>query len=287
MRTDQGSLSLPGRRIVQGGVTRIRRIFSAAPLLLKVLMLAALVLLLPFGLAIVFPVLLLAALVYAPFAVSAAHRTVLASLSVAVWGLAFVSGVSGGYRPWLALLLLLPFVVVLAAHAGTLGRWFVPCRTVAWTLGWSLPIAMITWRLAGSQPAIGPVVGWLIACVVLGWRLAKSWQEDREFGRQQARGGALAAPYGWPPPAGPRDGRVGDGHADRAAPADPDRRARGRPGRAAGGRAATAGPRPPKAVRAQHATDGPQAQPGADAHDRAAAGRRRSRSTRPWPSWTT
>ena len=117
MRTDQGPLSLPGRRFVQGGATRVRRTFSAAPLLLKVLMLAALVFLLPFGLAFLLPVLLLAALVYAPFAVSAAHRTVLASLSVAVCGLALVSGLSGGYRPWLALLLLLPFAVVLAAHA--------------------------------------------------------------------------------------------------------------------------------------------------------------------------
>ena len=60
MRTDQGSLSLPGQQIVQGGVTRIRRTFSAAPLLLKVLMLAALVFLLPFGLGILLPVLLLA-----------------------------------------------------------------------------------------------------------------------------------------------------------------------------------------------------------------------------------
>ena len=148
MRTDQGPLSLPGRRFVQGGATRIRRTFSAAPLLLKVVMLAALVLLLPFGLGILLPVVLLAALVYAPIALAGAYRSVLASLAVAVWGVALVVGVSGGYKPWLALLLLLPFVVVLAAHAGTLGRWFVPCRTVAWTLGWSLPIAMITWRLA-------------------------------------------------------------------------------------------------------------------------------------------
>jgi SpoVK/Ycf46/Vps4 family AAA+-type ATPase len=269
MRTDQGSLSLPGWRIVQGGATRIRRTFSAAPLLLKVLMLAALVFLLPFGLAVVLPVLLLAALVYAPFAVSAAHRTVLASLSVAVWGLAFVSGVSGGYRPWLALLLLLPFVVVLAAHAGTLGRWFVPCRTVAWTLGWSLPIAMITWRLAESQPAIGPVVGWLIACVVLGWRLAKSWQEDREFGRQQARGGALAAPYGWPPPAGPRDGG-GSGTGTLTGPRPPTRTAGPGPSGPGGRRPRGNGRAGAEAARAQHATDGTQAPPGADAHDRAA-----------------
>ena len=61
MRTDDGSLSLPGRRIVQGGATRIRQTFSAAPLLLKIVMLGALILLLQFGLAIVLPVLLLAA----------------------------------------------------------------------------------------------------------------------------------------------------------------------------------------------------------------------------------
>jgi len=270
MRTDQGSLSLPGRQIVQGGVTRIRRTFSAAPLLLKVLMLAALVFLLPFGLGILLPVVLLAALVYAPFAVFAGHRTVVASLSVAVWGLALVSGLSGGYRPWLAPLLLLPFVVVLAAHAGTLARWFVPCRTVAWTLGWSLPIAMIIWRLTESQPAIGPVVGWLIACVVLGWRLARSWQEDREFGRQQARTGALAAPYGWPPPAGPRDGG-GPGTGTLTGPRPPTRTPGPGPSGPAGRRPRGNGRAgPAEAARAQHGTDGPAAQPGAEAHDRAA-----------------
>ena len=287
MRTDEGSLSLPGRRMVQGGVTRIRRTFSAAPLLLKIVMLGALILLLPFGLGILLPVLLLAALVYAPVAVAGAHRTVLASLAVAVWGLAFVSGVSGGYKPWLALLLLLPFAVVAAAHAGTLGRWFVPCRTVAWTLGWSLPIAMITWRLAESQPAIGPVVGWLIACVVLGWRLAKSWQEDREFGRQQARGGALAAPYGWPPPAAPRDG--GPGTGTLTGPRPPTRTAGSRPpaGPAAGGRVTTAGPRPPRRSALSTPRTAPRPSPAPTPAIAPPPGRRRSRWTRPWPSWTT
>ncbi len=265
MRTDEGFLSPPGRRIVQGGATRVRRVFSAAPMLVKVFMVAALVFLLPFGL----PVLLAAGLIYAPFAVSAAHRSVMASLSVAVWGIALVSGVSGGYKPWLALLLLLPLAVVAAAHVGTLGRWFVPCRTVAWTLAWSLPIAMITWRLAGSEPVIAIAVGWVIACVVLGWRLAKSWQEDREFGRQQARGGALAAPYGWPPP---RDGG-GSGAGTMTGP-HPNRNGGPRPPGGTGprrprgnGRVAAAA----EAVRAQHTVDGSQAQPAADAHDRATA----------------
>jgi SpoVK/Ycf46/Vps4 family AAA+-type ATPase len=260
MRTDEGPLSPPGRRIVQGGVTRVRRVFAAAPLPLKIVMVAALVFLLPFGL----PVLLAAGLVYAPFAVYAAHRGVVASLAVAVWGFAVISGGSGGYKPWLALLYLLPFLVIAAAHAGTLGRWFVPCRTVAWTLGWSLPIAMITWRLATGEPVIAVAVGWVIACVVLGWRLAKSWQEDREFGRQQARGGALAAPYGWPPrdggagtQTGPRPNRAGGPRPP--AGTGPGRRPRGN------GRLGAA-----EAVRAQ-AMDGTPGPPATDAHDRTTA----------------
>ncbi len=249
MRTDDRSPSLPGWRIVQGGVARIRRWFSAAPLMVKILLVVALIFLSPAVLSIA----LVAGLIYAPFAVSAGHRSVVASLSVAVWGLALASGLSGGSNSsWYGLLLLLPFVVVAAAHAGTLGRWFVPCRTVAWTLGWSLPVGIIILRLARSEPFAGLGAAWLIACVVLGWRLAKASQEEREFGRQQARGAALAAPYGWPP--------AGDGGAT-ATLARPRPAAGGR----GGGRAGAA-----EAVRAQHAGDGPQAPPGADAHDRAA-----------------
>jgi len=271
MRTGDGFLSLRGRRIVQGGLTRIRRGFTAAPLLVKILMLSALVFVLPALLTFLLPVLLLAALVYAPFAVSAAHRSLVASLSVAAWGVAVVTGASGGYKPWLALLLLLPFAVAAAAHAGSLGRWFVPCRTVAWVLLWALPVSMIAWRLAPSQPAIGPAIGWLIACVALGWRLAKSWQEEREFGRQQARGGALAAPYGWPPSGGPRDGGVGGAAGTLAGPRPPAGTPGSRPlsrGRR-GGQARIAAAA--EAVRAQHAGEdvGPA---GTSARDHAAAG---------------
>ncbi|HTT50443.1 MAG TPA: AAA family ATPase [Streptosporangiaceae bacterium] len=216
-------------------------------------MLVAVVFVFPTALVILIPVALLAGLVYAPFAVSAAHRSVPASLAVAVWGLVLVSGLSGGHQPWLAALLVLPFVVVAAAHQGTLGGWFVPCRTVAWTLGWALPVGILVWRLAKSQPFAGPLIAWVIAGAVLGWRLAKSWQEDREYGRQQARG-ALAAPYGWPPP---RDAGSGAAPGTRTAgPAGP--RPRG------GGRAAAA-----ELIRAQPGAPGPP--PGADGHDRSAA----------------
>jgi SpoVK/Ycf46/Vps4 family AAA+-type ATPase len=249
MRTEDRSPSLPGWRMVQGGVTRIRRRFSAAPLIVKILLVVALIFLSPAVLSIA----LVGGLIYAPFAVSAGHRSLVASLSVAVWGLALVSGLSGGSNsPAFGLLLLLPFVVVAAAHAGTLGRWFVPCRTVAWTLAWALPAGIIILRLASGEAFAGLGVAWLIACVVLGWRLAKASQEEREFGRQQARGGALAAPYGWPP--------AGDGGAT-ATLTHPRPAAGGR----GDGRAGAA-----EAARVQHAVESQQAQAGGDGHDRAA-----------------
>src|SRR6202011_858067 len=72
MRTDEGRLSLPGLRIVQGGLVRIRRGFSAAPLIVKILLVAAVVIFFP----AVVGILVVAGLLYAPFAISAAHRSV-------------------------------------------------------------------------------------------------------------------------------------------------------------------------------------------------------------------
>jgi SpoVK/Ycf46/Vps4 family AAA+-type ATPase len=255
MRTDEGTLSLPGWRFVQGAPVRIRRAFSAAPLPLKALIAFFLIVAFPVMLGVLFPLIVLLALGYAPFALSAGHRSVVASLSVAVWGLALVAVLSGGYRPWLALLLLLPFAVVAPAHAGSLRRWFVSCRTVAWALLWALPVAMLVFRVAGSLPASGPVVGWAIACIVLGWRLAKSWQDAREFSRVQARGGASEAPNGRLAPAVP------DGGAEHPDAGTGPSRMRPHPD----SRMAAA----VEPVRAQHA-DGSQSQTGTDARDRGA-----------------
>ncbi len=210
MRTEDKPLSLPGWRTGQDGVARIRRAASAAPLPLKVLIVGAAIFFSP----IVLTVLLVACLAYAPFAVSAGRRSVLASLSVAVWGLAVIVVIARqDGNPQIPLLVLgvLPFAVVPAAHAGALGRWYVPCRTVAWALIWSLPVGSVALRLWHQQPFVGPVFGWLIACVVLGWRFAKSLQDSREYGRQQARGAALAAPYARPGsrPAAPDQGAGG------------------------------------------------------------------------------
>ncbi len=219
MRTEDKPLSLPGWRTAQGGVARIRRAARAAPLPLKVLIVGAAIFLSP----VVLSVLLVACLAYAPFAVSAGRRNVWASLSVAVWGVAVITLIAredGNAQIPLLMLVVLPFATVAAAHAGALGRWYVPCRTVAWALIWSVPVGSVALRLWHQQPFIGPVFGWLIACVVLGWRFAKSLQDSREYGRQQARSAALAAPYARPgsrpggadaAPGGPLEGPVRPG----------------------------------------------------------------------------
>src|SRR5260370_10580996 len=144
VRTAEGPLSLPGLRIVAGGLVRIRRGFSVAPLIVKILMVAALVFFFP----AVVGILVVAALVYAPFAVSAAHRRVVASLSVAVWGLAVGTALSGVYKPWLALLLLLPFAVVAAPPAASLGPRFVPAPPSAWAPARAVPVRLPAWPLA-------------------------------------------------------------------------------------------------------------------------------------------
>jgi SpoVK/Ycf46/Vps4 family AAA+-type ATPase len=216
MRTDDKPLSLPGRRMVQDGIAFVRRVLRASPLPLQILIFAAVLF---FGTALL-PALIVAALVYAPFAVAAGRRNVIASLSVAVWGLLVVLLVARGdgdpHLP-LILLALLPFVTAAAAHAGALGRWYVPCRTVSWTLVWSVPVGAVAMRFLPHQPFIGTGFGWLIAITVLGWRLAKSLQDSREFSRQQARGAALAAPYAWP---ATRPGRPGASEPRGAAAPD-------------------------------------------------------------------
>jgi SpoVK/Ycf46/Vps4 family AAA+-type ATPase len=217
MRTPEKSLSPPGWRSVQDGLSRARLSFASASLPVRIMVVLGLFLAVPV-LAIVISLGLvfhwayaLVLMIYAGYAVWTGRRTVLASLSVAASGMAVVYGAVGtGSRPLyvLALLLVLPPAVAAAAHAGSLGRWFVPCRTVAWTLGWALPIGLLMFRLLQhGEQLTGPAFAWLIALVVLGWRTAKSWQDGRQYGREQARGGALAAPHTtWPPPRVPRGG---------------------------------------------------------------------------------
>jgi len=187
MRSAERQPVLSGSQAVQGGIDRFRRYLAAAPLPVKALLTVVLVLL--------SPILLFVALCYAPYALWTGDRSALASASVALWGVAIVAAQAHGPDGPRYLLLLVPVGMAVAAHAGSLGRGFAPCRTVALALIWSLPVGVLTFRLWRSHPYAGPAAAWLIAIVVLIWRLARVAQQVRV--RSVAT--ALAAPHAWAP----------------------------------------------------------------------------------------
>ena len=192
----------PATRTARERLDRVREALRTAPAPVKVVLVAAvlvLVVAVPFlgvrlaDLIVIFP------LIYGPYAVWRGRSTLLASVGAGLWGVAVVAVVAaklqrGGWQ--FVPFLLLPVAAVAAAHAPVLARRFVPCRTVAWVLAWSVPPAMIVWWAVAKDPAISYLVGWLLAASVLAWRLAKAWQGARADTRQEARAKALAAPYG-------------------------------------------------------------------------------------------
>jgi SpoVK/Ycf46/Vps4 family AAA+-type ATPase len=190
MGSPQQQSSLPGRQAVRGWLTRSRQFVTAAPLPVRVLVVALLCVFAPALLTIA----LFAALCYAPYALWTGDRSGFASLSVALWGIAVTAALAHGADEPRYLLLLLPPVVSAVARVGLLGRWPVPCRTAAWVMIWSLPVGIVTFRLWHSQRLFGPAAAWAIALVVLGWRVAKALQESRGHGRTAGFAGALAAP---------------------------------------------------------------------------------------------
>jgi SpoVK/Ycf46/Vps4 family AAA+-type ATPase len=199
---------------------RLWRTHRRAPTWLKVVVVAAAILFFPVTLGLI----ILAALIYAVVAVVQGRRTVVASASVAVWGLAVFSAAYSGNRTWLYSVLLLPVAVALAAHARPLARWFVPCRTVAWVLVWSVPVGALALRVWPHQPFIGTIAAWLLAAAVLGWRVAKGIQDTRMYG------GRVPGTPGTPGGPGAQDGRPGP-----AAHGHPAGHAQGRPASHQGG----------------------------------------------------
>jgi SpoVK/Ycf46/Vps4 family AAA+-type ATPase len=192
MRPHEGSRQ--GNHPAQGWFDRARTVMRKAPFGLKIILLMLAVM----AAILVAPFLLLAILGYAIIAVLEGRRSVMATVSVAAWGLAVVSVGAGTYGTWLIPLLVLPFAVAAAAHASVLARWYVPCRTVAWTLLWAIPAGVAALRIWPALPVIGLAAAWLLAIVVLGWRLAQALQDERVHGRARMRGGALAAaPHGY------------------------------------------------------------------------------------------
>jgi SpoVK/Ycf46/Vps4 family AAA+-type ATPase len=241
MRSAERQPARSGQQAVQGGLTRIRTSAMAAPLPVKLLLIVAAIALAPF--------LLIGALCYAPYALWTSDRSWLGSASVALWGIVILGAQAHGAAGPRYLLLLLPVGMGLAAHSGVLSRGFVPCRTVALTLIWSLPFGVLVFRYWHSQPFAGPAVAWLIAVIVLAWRRARVGQQ----GQVRSVATALAAPYGWnPQTSGSGSGTVTGGQArgPRPAPGGPVRVAQAGDGlRTAGG---------PASGRGQGAGDWPQ-----------------------------
>jgi len=136
-------------------------------------------------------------LLYGPVAVARRNRSVLASVGVGIWGLAVISIAAAKFQQSsleVVPLLLLPAAVVLAAHSRPLARAFVPCRTVALVLAWSLPPAVLVWSLDRSQPPVIYLIAWGLAVIVLAWRLGKAVQVARADTRQRERA-AMTASY--------------------------------------------------------------------------------------------
>ena len=227
-----GSLSAPGQGPVRSVVGRLRRSYDAAPLPVKALIvIICCVLCVPFA-----AVVMLAALVFAPYAVWTGRRDAWATASVALWGVVLVAAEAQGVSLPHYALLILPVVAAFAAHAGALGRWFAPCRTVAWVLLLALLPGIAAFRLVGKgHSLIGPALAWLLAAVVLGWRLAKAWQDSRQSGQvQQVRGGGPTVPFTWSPGQQPRPNRTG-GPSGQASPGPPGPPGQQRPARPAAG----------------------------------------------------
>jgi SpoVK/Ycf46/Vps4 family AAA+-type ATPase len=192
--------------------TRIMRWVGRAPLIIKVVLVAAALVLWPF--------LLPFALLYSAVAVAQKRPGRAAAYATAAWVFP-VAIFAHIYRTWSILLLILPFAVAWVATTKRLANSYVPCRTTAWAMLWSIPTGFILLRVWPHQPLIGVVAATLIALGVLGWRLAKVVQDERMYGpdgaarRSQARRPAVAG--GGPVPAGTSaptypPGRLG-GHA--------------------------------------------------------------------------
>jgi SpoVK/Ycf46/Vps4 family AAA+-type ATPase len=202
--------SRPATGTTRERLDHLRESLRAAPAPVKVLLVAAVVVLvvtLPFLGGRLADLIVLIPLIYGPYAVWRGRSSLLASVGVGLWGLAIftvtaakLQRASWGVVP----LLLIPVAAVAAAHAPVLARRFVPCRTVALVLAWSVPAGVIAWWAGG--PAVSCLLAWPLAVVVLGWRLGKAWQATRAENRQQTRVAAIAAPNetaGLATPAGP------------------------------------------------------------------------------------
>ena len=157
-----------------------------APLIIKVVLVAAALVLWPF--------LLPFALLTSAIAVAQKRPGRAAAYATATWVLP-VAVFAHVYRAWTIPLLILPFVVAWVTTTKKLASVYVPCRSTAWAMLWSIPAGFILLRVWPHQPTIGVVAAILIALAILGWRLAKVVQDERMYGRgRRSRPGPQARP---------------------------------------------------------------------------------------------
>ena len=240
---------------------------GTAPLIIKVILVAAALVLWPF----VLPFALLSSAV----AVAQKRPGRAAAYATATWVLP-VAIFAHVYRAWSIPLLILPFAVAWLASTKRLARAYVPCRSTAWAMLWSIPAGFILLRLWPHQPLIGVVAAILIALAILGWRLAKVVQDERMYGPDGV-GPRTPGNQGRRPGTAPGDRYPGGPvPAGTSAPAYPGGRFAGHSAATAPVTASRPGPPPCPTPNAPSATTRPARHgPG-----------RRSRSRTPWPSWT-
>jgi SpoVK/Ycf46/Vps4 family AAA+-type ATPase len=117
---------------------------------------------------------------------------------------------------WLAAMLVTPFLVAAFANIRPLSRWFVPCRTVAWSLVWSAPVVAAIVQASPQNTMFAVIAIWVIAAALIGWRSAKASQEAHMFGPDGPLAGQGTGPNADPAPA-PNQNGAGPGR--RSGPA--------------------------------------------------------------------
>jgi len=164
-----------------------------APLIIKVVLVAAALVLWPF--------LLPFALLYSGVAVAQKRPGRAAAYATAAWvfPIAIFAHV---YRVWSIALLVLPFAVAWLSTTRRLASSYAPCRTTAWAMLWSIPTGFILLRVWPHQPLVGVIAAILIALGVLGWRLAKVVQDERMYGPDGASQARKPGTIPGPVPAG-------------------------------------------------------------------------------------
>ena len=66
-----------------------------------------------------------------------------------------------------------PFLVAVLANVRPLSKWFVPCRTVAWSLLWSAPVVFFIVQASPQNTMFAVIAIWVITAALIGWRAAK------------------------------------------------------------------------------------------------------------------